>query len=466
MRRSFKYPRKTSLRLSLECLEARDVPAGNITASLVGHTLRLFGDAVDNNIVIRGDGPGIVEMQGVNTQVNGGNGKLTFSGVQSLWVDAADGNDTVRTKSLKLTDLTILGGQGDDIILVADTVANDVLGMYFSGDESSFAPASVNGNDTILVSGTRVHGNYLFLYVIPDEALDIGGHDVVTLSDTSMLAGDQDFEFIKWVDLEILDYLPAFDPGDAITVDHFNLSSTGVESDLFFEIYGGNGPDTIRLSNIAMEFNSSYGNYLDFTAIGNLNTFGGEGDSVTCENMNISATAPKGTDFAFNQLSTAFYSDSLSLRNVTTQAGTVDADGYCNPNFMTIASQNAELRNVAVTSNDGCAEINLYSLQAIGAPTTGASSFRLANVSVRGSTETLAHPSAIYFYGSDEVDDVTIVNCSAEYLTVDLGGGDDQLTMINNDIISALLMGGDGNDRLTLRNNHGALDYFDFESLV
>ncbi len=57
---------------------------------------------------------------------------------------------------------------------------------------------------------------------------------------------------------------------------------------------------------------------------------------------------------------------------------------------------------------------------------------------------------------------VVLATNLASNLAVDLGDGDDSLTMIENSFISAQLLGGNGNDRLKIRKNSGQIDFFDF----
>ena len=56
-------------RPGLEVLEGREVPSGNVTASLIGTVLTITGDGLDNNITIVNDGTNY-NVSGTGTTIN------------------------------------------------------------------------------------------------------------------------------------------------------------------------------------------------------------------------------------------------------------------------------------------------------------------------------------------------------------------------------------------------------------
>lgn len=106
---------------SLDRLEDRTVPAGNVSVSFNEGLLRILGDAEDNQISILGDGNGNVTVTGLgDTTLNGGTNDLNFSGVKkSLEVWMRGGNDSVTISNLDLKRTAFIHmGDGDDLLNV------------------------------------------------------------------------------------------------------------------------------------------------------------------------------------------------------------------------------------------------------------------------------------------------------------------------------------------------------------
>ena len=103
-------------RPQVEALESRWVPAGNVTAQLVGDTLVVTGDQFDNNLVIYRDEMGI-HLSGFDTSITGAAGEQIYEGVNNLVVDLANGDDTVNMPRLYLDgNLFIDTGEGSDFV--------------------------------------------------------------------------------------------------------------------------------------------------------------------------------------------------------------------------------------------------------------------------------------------------------------------------------------------------------------
>ncbi len=98
---------------SLDRLEDRTVPAGNVTATFSGGMLRILGDAEDNQISIVGDGKGNVTITGSNdTTINGQDGPISFSKVRKsveVWMRAGDDSVTISHLKLLRTAFVHLG---------------------------------------------------------------------------------------------------------------------------------------------------------------------------------------------------------------------------------------------------------------------------------------------------------------------------------------------------------------------
>jgi hypothetical protein len=108
--------RKAHRPLFVEQLETREVPAGNVTAQLIGDTLLITGDQFDNLVVLRQDDAGIHL------------GEQVYQGVNNIVMDLAS-DDIVRVGPLSLDgSLSIDTGAGLDVVDVAGlSVGGDVL---------------------------------------------------------------------------------------------------------------------------------------------------------------------------------------------------------------------------------------------------------------------------------------------------------------------------------------------------
>ena len=141
--------RQTALRV--EVLEDRTVPAGNVTATLVGNTLRIVGDQQDNKIfVYSAENQGVVVVvEGADsTEINGFLQPVSFpaASVAGLDIRMNGGNDSVtlgKTRSNTVTGLTLSrllqynGGNGDDTLEVAKVSVARTTTIRGGGDDDS-----------------------------------------------------------------------------------------------------------------------------------------------------------------------------------------------------------------------------------------------------------------------------------------------------------------------------------------
>ena len=163
---------------------------GNVTTNLDGTTLQVLGDAADNSVMLQGNGAGVVEVRGINTTVNGGKATLTFTGVTSLVVDVADGDDIVKSHNLAGVGIEVQAGRGDETVnLNGTTGTEDGLGLIVYGDYSQIEPEPQirNGEDTILVSNINVV-SYINCAIVGDWSGD-GKRDTITLANTTSEGG-------------------------------------------------------------------------------------------------------------------------------------------------------------------------------------------------------------------------------------------------------------------------------------
>jgi hypothetical protein len=167
--------RRRSAPLSVECLEDRTVPAGNVTAVVVGGVLQVEGDGSANLVWVEGLGGGQAIVTGLGgTRVNGsttpivlggidfayhirlgdGNDGLWVTGAQgdrALWVDLGSGDDRLAVAAAWNTGPNVLQtGTGNDVVSAAAAIWDNVT--FFDLGE---------GDDALVAAGIRF-GSALF----------------------------------------------------------------------------------------------------------------------------------------------------------------------------------------------------------------------------------------------------------------------------------------------------------------
>lgn len=162
--------------LSVEALEDRTVPAGNVTAFVAGGVLQVIGDAADNVVWVEALGDGRAVVTGLaGTTVNGsaapvvlggiefayqvrlgrGNDALWLTGAQgdrAVWIDSGPGNDRVAILACWNTGPNIIQtGSGDDLVSIASVIWKQNVTFVDLG----------SGNDSLAVGGVEF-GSGLF----------------------------------------------------------------------------------------------------------------------------------------------------------------------------------------------------------------------------------------------------------------------------------------------------------------
>jgi hypothetical protein len=148
-------PCRLSAKLSCEALEARENPSGNVTATLLGGTLIVNGDALDNQFSIQQDAAGNMFIFGLNgTLINGvstlfvGRGLLT-----NLFVNSWQGNDAVHIAGVGAfgSMFVSLGDEADQLLMVNSGAT--FLAIDAQGGNDAVALAGVVGFFAVDVTG-------------------------------------------------------------------------------------------------------------------------------------------------------------------------------------------------------------------------------------------------------------------------------------------------------------------------
>ncbi|HMO34878.1 MAG TPA: Ig-like domain-containing protein, partial [Gemmatales bacterium] len=166
---------------SLDRLEDRTVPAGNVTVNFHDGILRVLGDAEDNQISIIGDGRGNVTITGHEDTTINGRESIRVSGVKKgLEVWMRGGDDTVTISNLQLKrNAFIHMGDGDDVLNISHLKTKRSTEIW-AGE----------GNDQINVVGSKFRRGFVSGGT---------GEDIVNLVDNyfgrkSIIGGGADFD--------------------------------------------------------------------------------------------------------------------------------------------------------------------------------------------------------------------------------------------------------------------------------
>lgn len=151
--------RSTVCSESMETLEVRRVPVGNITAALQNGVLTITGDNLGNDVAVQRPIANLVTVTGLEqTVVNGvapvnGKSVVAFTGVTDVVIQTNDGNDKVRVNGplfgrATFRDVTIDSGAGDDQVDIERAFVADDLNIF-----------TKNGKDIVSLTQVIVGGS-------------------------------------------------------------------------------------------------------------------------------------------------------------------------------------------------------------------------------------------------------------------------------------------------------------------
>jgi hypothetical protein len=268
---------------SMESLEVRRVPVGNITAALQNGVLTITGDNAANDVELQGNLSNRVTIAGFNqTIVNGvapvnGKSVVGFAGVTDVVIVTKDGNDKIVVKGnpdpVRFRDITIDSGAGDDIVEIRNVIATDDINVTTQngkgssdtgGGERWWSGVDSNQND-VNINTARTGGS------APDNDT-VQFVDVSVKRDVSIQTG-ADVDVVQLFDPRILNpFLARFaqptDIADDLTIDtgdagdQVTLNRVNVVDEINIELRDGN--DTLSVvRTTADEFNADGGSGQD-----------------------------------------------------------------------------------------------------------------------------------------------------------------------------------------------------------
>ncbi|MDW8222529.1 MAG: hypothetical protein RMJ82_06235 [Gemmatales bacterium] len=351
--------RQRCAQLWVEALEARSLPAGNVTATLIAGTLRIVGDSDDNDITVDVSGGNVVVTGNSGTTVNSApSASFPAMQVKALDIRMNDGDDVVVVDGLNLTRTSSLrGGDGDDDFTIKNSSFRNAtirldpgLGTYpewLRIDNSTFShPVSIFGSnqDTLMLVKDSVFGSNVTVrtfggddyYVIWDNS------DVANGAATLNLGDGLNYLQMDGSTFNILNVRGGSD-NDTVMLGSMssvtvNLSATfllgGGTNDLsinggswgILTIQGGSGVDYIDILNVSVTLGttkvSTFGGNDDVDLLGSIfadavTVLLGAGDDTLTLNSNTFNSGPGNLDLFDGGTGNDTYSPNGTITNLT-----------------------------------------------------------------------------------------------------------------------------------------------------
>ena len=162
---------RTKRNFGFEQLETRRMLAGNITTSLQGNVLTIFGDDASNGIAVFNSSPGVVQLLGLSGTTITGNTLFTdVTGINFNFNAGLSGvnkgNDVIVVTNLSLAagiavaaadgNIIVAIGQFDNTGGLVDSAVNSHLGAVSIGNGLGITLGS--GTNTVVANNVTVSG--------------------------------------------------------------------------------------------------------------------------------------------------------------------------------------------------------------------------------------------------------------------------------------------------------------------
>lgn len=290
--------------LQVESLERREVLAGNIAASVVGDTLMLTGDNLDNSAVVISLGGGNYAVAGNNTTtVNGSaNNFVTNRTVRNISANLNGGNDAlslgnnaaaIDTLAGAMNQRTVLGVPNVTALQTRINAATNVTSFSLPGNLTFLGGA---GNDLLAVVGTVGRSITANLGSSLSTGLNSFGIDGSTTASrgsvggTISVIGGEQADSVWLQDVAVSGALSAVLGGGANAV---NLANASIGAGM--SVIGGGGVDSIAIddSSVAIAMSLLLGNGANSLAVDDSNlgnvvvTTGSGADTLNFTDTNI-----------------------------------------------------------------------------------------------------------------------------------------------------------------------------------
>jgi hypothetical protein len=178
----------------LECLESRDLLAGNVTTTVVNGALTITGDAADNEIEVYQTAVFTYRIVGKHgTTVNQQASAYASGMTGNVNILMSDGSDALSLMLVARGDLYINMGRGDDFVSMGGfyELPTDALQLTTGVDVSGkLTVETLSGNDFVGVFDSRVVGTALITTGSDDDAAIL--FNTAFLSSLTVDAGSSD----------------------------------------------------------------------------------------------------------------------------------------------------------------------------------------------------------------------------------------------------------------------------------
>jgi hypothetical protein len=446
--------------LSLQCLEGREVPAGNVTAvvSPLG-VLTITGDDDANDITVNVTLTGATITPNAGTTVNGGAGAATLGAFKSIKADLKGGNDVFSidpAAGFKVTGPTSIAlGDGDNTLNLVTTGKIELTALTVKGGD---------GVDTVTVQGgtgtnSVVAGAASFTY--------LNGGSTTTLTDINFGSTAK---------------VTATEGAGVITN---NVIATNVNvAKMFTAILGSSNPAQVSFSGGTIGGLTASGMVIQAilegtTVNGSIVMKGGYQadvqmlDLVSVKNVTLTAPLPSiettGTGSTINGnltlTGTGWTSSSFGTTSVTEVKGNVTVTGgwfndqfVANSNFKVGKSLTLNVKggDNTIAIGDGVTAVTIGgNLKIVGG--NGNDTISLDRVTLTGAVPLLGSTTILALGGTDLLS-IEDGSSFAKTFTADMGAGNDTISIAQNTGAAAAvtfngnakILGGLGNDSLFL----------------
>lgn len=480
--------------LGVECLESRQLLAGDMLVFLDGSTLRLWGDDADNHVAISADKKtDEIVVQGMGTTLNLSSSRLSFPNVESIDAALGDGDDRIAIRGVTLSQrLGIQAGQGDDDVeLVGVTINGDKPVLDISGDWNE-ETTERSGDDSIRLVNTTVMAvgkaaQVAFVRIAGDDGVRstfAAGNDTIQMVNTQIYVDGGTFSkaFVE-VYGEYTKYSDFVGGDDVISLanTHITLVGNKTESTAWLTVTGDfagdsqftGGDDSISVVNTTVDIQGGNKRSTAAIRIRGDESFGSKGaggsDRIQVVNTEITAVGASGERSTYLEVfggygTTADGDDTIRVTNASIR--TQDTAHFVEQSYVRVGGDGGhdsiDVTNVTIDAPDTRSN-GFVALQVFGdgPGSVGDDVVRVAHAQLIGGKAL----TSVRIITTDGNDSLHVLNSMFDDLEAALGSDGDRVVFNHNTIGGiASLDGGDGdNDRLRAGGNIGVLSTVGFE---
>jgi hypothetical protein len=183
-------------RVRFECLENRNLMAGNVTTAVVGGILALGGDDNSNYLAVHQVGTNRIQVDGIATtiRVNGQSYRsFTFNNVVGLLVELNGGSDSLTLYNTTLNNgIDVELGSGNDILNFTNVNAANGIAIDAGTGNDSVAMSRINANNGVAIEMGSGNDVLAMATIAANSGVAVGlgsGNDVASFVSVTASAG-------------------------------------------------------------------------------------------------------------------------------------------------------------------------------------------------------------------------------------------------------------------------------------